>query len=304
MNTSKESRSFEIICIILVVSTVLLAAPASAQYNNRFQGTFDGTEPTYVSPSCATFPNAYTVVGPLTTTITSEYNFRDIGTDYGIDMQIDLYSGSFDPGNPGTNYLLTFTDWDETILTAGVGYNLVVSQDCGGSPVGPWDFVLVGGEDLSGTGGITWNGTFDGTEPIFDSQGCGDANAYTVIGPVSPTVSGSYYYRDISINYSMDMQIDLYMGSFDPLDPVTNFVGYIDDWGTYSLTSGTNYYMVISPLCGHRTDGTWEFVLEGDGDLGAGLAAVNVPTLGSASLAILVVLMGMIGAAVLRWQSR
>jgi hypothetical protein len=278
MSSEGMLRFSRTVCAILVVSTLMVAAPAAAQYMNRFQGTFDGTEPTYVSPYCSTTPNAYTVVGPLTPTVTADYNFRDVGSDYDINVQVDLYSGSFDPASPATNYLLTFTDWNTNLswlaptLTAGTPYYFVVSQDCGGSPVGVWDFVLVGGEDFTSTGGTTMNGTFTGAEPIFDSPYCGDTNGYTVVGPFVPAVTGMHHYRDISINYDIDMQVDVYAGSFDPL----------------------------SPLCGGSLPGAWEFVFIDEEPIAAPVVLAAIPTLGPWSIALLVFLLGVVGTAILR----
>jgi hypothetical protein len=147
-------------------------------------------------------------------------------------------------------------------------------------------------------------GTLDGAEPTFDSPYCGDKNVYTVIGPVSPMVTGVYQYRDIGIDYDLYAQLEVYQGSFDPSSPGNNYVGVYTSWSSVSLTAGIDYYFVVSPECGTQTAGDWEFVLEGDGVISPALVAVDVPTLGSLSLVILVVLMGVIGAAVLRWQSR
>ena len=301
MSKSGVSRSFGIVCVIFVVSTMLLAAPASAQFSNRIQGTLDGTEPTFASPFCGA-ANNYTVVGPLTPSATADFYYRDLSISYDLDMQIDVYTGTFDPLNPLTNYFGGVDDWGTLNLTAGTDYLFVVSRLCG-TGVGVWDFVLAGSEDLVGSGDPTWNGTLTGAEPTFDSPYCGDNNIYTVIGPVTPTETGDYQFRDIGVDYGLQMQLEIYQGSFNPLSPSTNYVGGYDYWNTAPLMAGTEYFFVVSPYCGTGT-GDWEFVLDGDGVLVLGLVGVNVPTLGSVSLAILVILMGMIGVAVLRWHSR
>jgi hypothetical protein len=295
------SRLFGCACVIFVVASLLLAAPASAQYSNRIQGTLDGTEPTFDSPFCGD-ANNYTVVGPLTPSASGPFYYRDLSISYDVDMQIDVYTGSFDPLNPLTNYFGGYDDWATLNLTAGTSYLFVVSRLCG-TGSGVWDFVLAGSEDLVGSGDMTWMGTITGAEPTFASPYCGSANPYTVIGPVSPTVTGNYQFRDIGYDYGIAMQIDVYQGGFDPLSPSTNYVGGYSYWSTVALTAGVDYYIVVSPYCGTGT-GAWEFVLEGDGVIAPPLVAVDVPTLGSASLAILVILMGVIGIAVLRWHTR
>ena len=149
----------------------------------------------------------------------------------------------------------------------------------------------------------TFNGVLSGAEPTFDSPYCGDANTYNVVGPVTPTVSGNYDYVDLSIFITLDMQIDVYTGSFDPANPTANYFGGYDDFGTLGLTAGTHYYFVVSPLCAHRPDGAWEFSLTGPGDVEAALIAVEVPTLGPISVAVMAILLGILATALL-WGRR
>jgi hypothetical protein len=152
------------------------------------------------------------------------------------------------------------------------------------------------------TAQVTTNflGVIDGTEPTFVSPYCSmEPNNYQVVGPLTPSISGSYGYEDLSIYYALDMQIDVYTGSFDPGNPSVNFYGGWDDLGIVPLTTGTDYYFVVSPLCGVMGTGTWEFELNGPGSVEAALLA-NIPTLGPLSMAILVILLGILGTALLR----
>ena len=150
-----------------------------------------------------------------------------------------------------------------------------------------------------------FTGVIDGTEPTFTSPFCSNApNLYEVLGPLTPSVTGLYQYTDLSISYALDMQIDVYEGNFDPLNPAANYVtGRDDDEASIALTAGTEYYFVVSPLCGTAGTGIWEFELDGPGSVDAPLVAVNVPTLGPISVAIMAVLLGILGTALL-WGRR
>ena len=149
-----------------------------------------------------------------------------------------------------------------------------------------------------------FTGDIDGTEPTFISPYCSNSpNHYDLLGPLTPSATGSYNYLDLSIYYALDMQIDVYVGSFDPLNPLTNYFGGWDDGGTLALVAGTEYYFVVSPLCGVTGFGVWEFELVGPGSVAAPLIAVDVPTLGPISVAVMAVLLGIFGTAML-WGRR
>ncbi len=89
---------------------------------------------------------------------------------------------------------------------------------------------------------------------------------------VTATVSGDYYFQDISRGYDLDIQIDVYENSFDPNDPLENLVGSGDDYGeTFTFAAGTTYHIVVSRLCdtSGNTAGTWDFGFAGPGSLGS-----------------------------------
>ena len=299
MPKPRITRATVAVCALFFTLGTLVATPAAAQYVSRYTGTFDGTEPTFNSPYAGGTSTGYSVVGPITTSVSGNYRYGDVSIGYDIDMQVDIYVGSFDPLNPGTNYVDGFDDWGTFTMTAGTDYYVVVGPLSGGTTTGTWDFILVGGQDLTGSGDTTFSGTLDGTEPTFASPYCGSANEYDVLGPLSVSVSGDYYYTDMSIAYDVDMQIDLYEGSFDPADPTANYVGGGDDHEAFTLTAGVEYYAVLSALCGSNSTGTWEFALVGDGSVEV-LSGVSIPVMGLYGTIILVLLMVAVAFLIIR----
>jgi hypothetical protein len=252
---------------VALISVAVLALSsgvpdADAATPSRWVLTFDGTEPTFDSPYCGD-ANGYQVV-TVTPPSSGEYHYVDLSISYDIDMQIDVYENSFDPLNPATNYVDGLDDRGPLTLTSGTTYFIVVSGLCDGSVVGTADFAITGPADLLGTDSVEdFEGIFTGTEPTFTSPRCSaEINSYVVVGAYSPPASGIYAYGDVSYGYDVDMQIDVYMGAFDPGNPGAGWVGGIDDEGTIDLNAGFSYDIVVSEYCGIGTPvGTWEFVL-------------------------------------------
>ena len=282
------------IIMSLVLGTVIFFSPvtsAEATTANRWMGTFTGSEPTFDSPGCNVgSPNEYITVS-FTPTVSGDYYYNDLSIYQtgGEDIQLDLYENSFDPLNPNTNWV----DWSDdggtfAGLVSGTTYIAVISELCGGAAIGNWDFALSGPGSLNGTHPVfSGEGTFDGAESTFDSPECGANTPYDVIGPYTPTVSGDYGYGDVSINYDIDIHLEIYMTSFDPSDPLTNYVLSVednyDDTDAYPLTAGVEYYFVITPHSCLVDIGTWEFVLGGPGVLivpGSDAPGVSVPNFG------------------------
>lgn len=118
-------------------------------------------------------------------------------------------------------------------------------------------------------------GELDGGENYAVLNGCRRANGtapYDVLGPYTVTESGDYDYRDISVDYDVNMQFFISTPIFLPSEPQANMLvlqGYTDafnDFGTVELTTGTPYYLVVQGLCGRLTTiGNWEFSLDGPG---------------------------------------
>jgi hypothetical protein len=117
------------------------------------------------------------------------------------------------------------------------------------------------------------SGQFDRNTPIVEDllvpqDRCTDDDKfYDVIGPVQVSVSGEYIYQDASIAYGYDISASIHTPSFDPANPTANRIESWDDHGHIDLTAGTDYYIVVQPLCENR-EGAWALtVYEGPGTL-------------------------------------
>lgn len=127
----------------------------------------------------------------------------------------------------------------------------------------------------------SFSGTFDGSELEADMPECGELTPYDVLGPVQVSVSGTYNYGDLSIGYAVDMMIDVYQTSFDPANTGTNHIDGADDSGSFTLTSGINYFIVVMPYDCDPDLGTWEFVLTGPGTVSGGAVTPSVTLSGT-----------------------
>ena len=122
------------------------------------------------------------------------------------------------------------------------------------------------------TGEPTWNRPIQGGPTL---SGVGTAVPYEVTA-FSVDTSGSYLLEIITATSSWDTYLHLYT-SFDPLDQLTGLIDGNDDGGigflsslTSSLTSGTNYYAVVSGFS-NSSFGSYSLEITGPGN-------VSVPT--------------------------
>ena len=278
--------------ITLLMATFIVwspATPAEASTSSRWMGTFTGSEPTFDSPSCGD-NNAYVEI-TINPSVSGFYYVNELSfsSPNGQQIQFDIYENSFNAASPATNWYDSVANIGSTNFSAGTTYIIVVSDACGGTPSGTeWDFVISGPAPLGGTHPIdNFEGTFDGTEPIFDSPECSPNSPYDVIGPYTPTVTGNYRYGDIGVSYDVEITIDVYENNFDPSNPFTNYVKGTSGNGWFNLVVGTDYYFVLAPYtCPTPNLGTWEFVMAGPGVLVAPggavppAAGINVPNFG------------------------
>ena len=291
----------KIIVSTLVVSFMLaavfvinpLTTAESAVAASGWSGTFTGSEPTYIAEGCSAFdPDSYQTFS-FVPSVSGDYYYNNLSLiqTNGFSNMINLYENTFDPTNPATNHIGDgFTDETFT-LNAGTTYIGVVSQFCGGTPPvgGFWSVAFSGPGSVNGPDPVfNAEGVFDGTESTFDSPYCGAGTPYDVVGPYTPTVTGEYGYGDVSVEYDVDMVLEIYMTNFDPTDPLTNYVeslnGDHDDYTAFVLTAGVEYYFVAMPISCPTPDlGAWEFVLGGPGVIivpGSDAPGVSVPNFG------------------------
>lgn len=256
---------------LLVLLVSLSATAFGLPAYDRWVGELDGTEPTFISPYCNDGPANYAVLS-VTASVSGDYYFQDISRGYGLDIQIDVYEDSFDPGDPTQNLVDSADDYGVTFaFTAGTTYHIVISELCdtSGNAIGTWDIGFAGPGSLGSPDfAFGFEGVFSGDEPDFVHPYCDTSTSYQVLGPWTPTASGDYVYGDISISYDVDIELAIYENAFDPDNPGTNLVAALDDRGLFQLVTGEPYYFVVSPLCGPVGEtGIWDFLIAGPGTL-------------------------------------
>lgn len=264
-----------------VLITLFLIAPGQTQaagFYDRFTVVLDGNEPTFDPNACGTLANFEVIT--VVPSVSGDYYYQDLSRYAGLDIVVEVFVNSFDPNNPTANFLTAMDDDDTVTLAGGTVYKIVVYAYCGVIGSGRADFVLTGPSALGGTDPVTgFSGTFTGAEPTFDSPYCGNSNSFVVVGPFTPPATGLYAYGDISIEYGVDIQIDVYHSAFDPNFPDVNYVAGGDDQESFELTNDRPYFFVISPLCGGSQPGIWDFVIVGRvasvGFVNLGLVQIN-----------------------------
>ncbi|MFC1690470.1 hypothetical protein ACFL07_12605 [Pseudomonadota bacterium] len=247
----------------LVALIVLLAVfPLNAlALNSVVSGIFDGSEPTTapLPGTCGgTEPLGYQEVGVFQVSESGNYTMTDPYNFLGVDISALVYENSFNPNNPGTN-LVTPNGVDEAErvdLVAGVNYVLVVQVWCGNpdriwvNRQGAWAVTYSGPGAVTSASKVTvpeWTaGVFASGNPTSNSQ-CGDSQ-YQQTGPIRVSTPGTYYYRDVSLEFDVDMCLQIYTAPFDPAEPYANRIFFEDDEGSVELQAGTDYYFVTQPL--------------------------------------------------------
>ena len=123
-----------------------------------------------------------------------------------------------------------------------------------------------------------FSGEFDGNEPTSPSflTHCSSFDKiYQVVGPLQADTNGNYRYGDASIFYATDIQVSMYQGGFDPQNANANRLDTRDDDGTFALQAGTDYFIVVPPLC-ENLEGVWALTLWGPGNL-SGDGVIQAP---------------------------
>ncbi len=62
------------------------------------------------------------------------------------------------------------------------------------------------------------------------------------------STSGTYYYADLSLDYAVDMCLQIFTAPFNPANPEANRIFEEDDYGSVDLEAGKDYYFVTQPL--------------------------------------------------------
>ncbi|MGD2128427.1 MAG: hypothetical protein PVJ17_03945, partial [Lysobacterales bacterium] len=253
---------------ILSFGLVLLALPGAAMANNTvLSGVFHGSE-----PGLAALPGAcygatslqYQVISNVQVGATGTYVVADVWNVNAGDISALIYNGAFNPNNPQANLLTTngIDIADAVDLTAGNNYTLVVQHWCQNG-VGAWAVAFSGPGNVTSGKAVTvpdfTEGGFTNGDPTAATD-CGESQ-YQVSGPIQVSRDGRYYYSDLSINYEVDMCLQVYSAPFNANSPNANRVGDpMDDWGFVDLVAGQDYYFVAQPLGGPDT-GEFFYVL-------------------------------------------
>lgn len=241
--------------------------------NTVLSGMFDGSEER-IAPlpgACPGAPSlAYQAVEGIQVTATGSYSVADAFNFHGGgDVVARLYSGSFNPNAPQNNLLSIGDDdddwidiWDQVSLATGTNYVLVVQHWCANREAA-WAVTFSGPGSVNSASAVATpdftEGAFSIGDPTADTD-CGNAQ-YQEVGPVQVARAGTYYYADISINYAVDMCLQVYSAPFNPASPSANRVGVeMDDFGVVELEAGEDYYFVAQPLFDSQ-DGEFFFVL-------------------------------------------
>ena len=239
---------------------------------------------------------AYKVANGVTVSSSGGYDFSNTGHHYAGETQIAFYT-SFDPDNPAANRV-GWANVDSTFdngalqLQAGTQYTMVIQAlNCGGSSMqrGEWSFTYRGPGALSGPMiyplPAYGTGTISSSDPTFMSPACGIAR-YHSDGPLNVPETAEYRYSDASVHFDLDMELYIYIGSFNANDPDSNFYTLLDDGATVTLEEGVDYYLVTAPWgCGTTVFGDYQYALlgpSGDFEITEGVSGAwaNFDTLG------------------------
>ncbi|HKK22190.1 MAG TPA: hypothetical protein VJ947_00780 [Pseudohaliea sp.] len=134
------------------------AAAAQGQVISNFSGNIDGTEPQSFevdNASCTVIEplNHFYETFPVSVTASGAYDYTDLSISFDLDMQLTVYTDSYDPGDILTNCVTRFDDSGTVTLNAGTQYVFVVQPLFDATAnTGDWEFELDGpGEVLRGT---------------------------------------------------------------------------------------------------------------------------------------------------------
>ena len=246
--------------------TLMFFSSSVFAVNSVLSGVFDGSEQkTAALPgTCLTEePLGYLEAGTFQVSASGTYFVVEAYNFIGVDVSALIYADNFDPNFPQAN--LVTPDGvdvaDLAVLSAGVTYTLVVQHYCTNpdrywvNREGAWSVTLTGPGDVTSDLKVSvpafTEGSFSDGDPTADTD-CGNSQ-YIQSGPVQVSGTGAYYYTDLSINYAVDMCLQIYSAPFNPANPGANRVVLFDDDGSVQLEAGQDYYFVSQPLGGAQT---------------------------------------------------
>jgi hypothetical protein len=143
---------------VFVLGLFWFIAPTQAQVTSTFTGNIDGTEPeSYeVDDSTCTIIETlfhYYETYEMYVTVSGAYDYTDLSIFYDLDMQLTVYTDSYDPSSVLTNCVTRYDDSGTFNLMAGQQYIFVVQSLFHDSfNTGDWEFEMVGpGSVIMGT---------------------------------------------------------------------------------------------------------------------------------------------------------
>jgi hypothetical protein len=172
-----------------VLSLFWMVAPAQAQVVSNFTGNIDGTEPQAYEVDDSTC----TIIEPLFhyyetyemyVTVSGAYDYTDLSIFYDLDMQLTIYTDSYDPSSVLTNCVTRFDDSGTVTLMEGQQYIFVVQSLFHDSfNTGDWEFEMDGpGQVIMGT--VPTGEPVAGPQPLMPFVYDGRINNYDAAAPI------------------------------------------------------------------------------------------------------------------------
>lgn len=167
-----------------------ISGAATAQVTSTFTGNIDGTEPQAfeVDDSTCTVIESldhFYETFPAFVTETGNYAYSDQSISFDLDMQLTIYTPTYDPSNVLTNCVTRFDDSGTVALEAGVQYVFVVQPLFDSSfNTGDWEF------DLNGPGQVI-EGTAVSLELAPGAIDFGEVRVGTASAPLAVTLDNS-----------------------------------------------------------------------------------------------------------------
>jgi hypothetical protein len=120
-----------------------LSGPSIYSIPTYGSGSITSNSPTFTSPACGL--TRYESSGPINVPVTADYRYSDSGVHFGLDVEVYVYEGGFNPNNQETNLMNLVDDGASIRLKQGVDYYLVTAPwGCGTTALGDYQFVLLG----------------------------------------------------------------------------------------------------------------------------------------------------------------
>jgi hypothetical protein len=264
------------VCLLALASAWPTFAQTSSLSGTITAGTpLTGGRPSNNGPGCSS-PSGGTFYSDLQTFVApASGTWWYLDASYaggGLDLEVNFYTGTFDPANPlGNGCFASFDDYGQVSLTAGVAYTIMVTTHNDGL-TGSYEFYLSNGPLSSGS-----LGSGPTLTPGRPNEGnCTTTTAgkhYYALSQFTPAVSGTYVYLDAGYEFStgLDVVLALYTGglaTFDPTNPTGNGCFWADDdEGAVSLTAGVTYTLMVTNYKSGEA-GTYQYLLVGPGGAG------------------------------------